>query len=499
MSGKIIIKDVEPQQDTRKDFSLTDTFRMPERFKMLNHLVMRDLNSSRDNPTFRKYSKKDILCFLKDPYRFERQLRDACYNVYGFSSHFRRLIHYFEGLNDLAYVISPFGADLTKRSLQLMKSNFSKVARTMEAFQPKSQFPKIINACLVGDLFFGTLWVTQDNITVQQLPADYCRIASSEGNVYNASFDFRYFDKYPEKLRYFPAEFGLKYEQYKNNKLKNWIELDSPTSFAIKCTSGIGAYALPPFAGILPEIYDLDEYKALKLTRTELENYAILVMKLGLNADGSWQIDLDKARDFWSNLDGVLPDAVGSVLTPMGVEKISFDRSSNPDSSTVSDATESIFSAAGVSSLLFNSSKASSNALLLSIKADQSIVYGIVKSIADMVNRYIQSTTYGKNFKVTFLDVSPFNRDEVGGQYLKMCNVGMPMVSYLAAAYGMSQSDMDNLNLLEDRILNIKERFMPLRTSNTMSSSDNADGGRPTSDIGELSDNGEISQERDEG
>lgn len=179
----------------------------------------------------------------------------------------------------------------------------------------------------------------------------------------------------------------------------------------------------------------------------------------------------------------------------MNVEKISFDRSTTTEANAVNDATSAFWDSAGVSSLIFNSAKASSNALMLSVKADQGITYGIVKSIEDMVNRYIQSISYGRNFKVSFLNTSPFNRDEVGGQYLKMCQVGMPMVSYLAATYGMPQVDLNNMNYLEDNILNIKERFMPLRSTNTMSSEDV---GRPAAESGELTDDGEVTRERDE-
>ena len=104
-----------------------------------------------------------------------------------------------------------------------------------------------------------------------------------------------------------------------------------------------------------------------------------------MDDDGSWGIDLDKAKEFWRNLDSVLPEEVGSVLTPMDINKISFEKSNTGDTSTIADAQQNIFTAAGVSSLLFNNEKASANALLLSIKADQEITYGIVKSIQDVV------------------------------------------------------------------------------------------------------------------
>lgn len=103
--------------------------------------------------------------------------------------------------------------------------------------------------------------------------------------------------------------------------------------------------------------------KNLKLTKTELENYAILVMTLGINADGEWEMDEKKARDFYSNLANVLPEEIGAVLSPMPINKISFEKSNVGDTDTIAAAEQKLYTAAGVSSLLFNNEKASSNAL----------------------------------------------------------------------------------------------------------------------------------------
>lgn len=274
-----------------------------------------------------------------------------------------------------------------------------------------------------------------------------------------------------------------------------WQELDSPTSFAVKCNNDVLNYAIPPFAGIFREIYDLEDYKQLKLTKTEIENYAILVMSLGIDKNGDWEMDLDKAKDFWRNLDNVLPEEIGSILSPMPIDKISFERTNSGDTNNISDTEESIFSAAGVSSQLFNNNKASANALLLSIKADQAITYGIVKNIEGVLNRYIKHQSYGKNFRVNFLDCSPFNRKEVGDGYLKACQYGLPMVSFYCASQGLSQDEMDCMNFLEDDVLNIKGRFIPLKSSSTQSSSESDDAGRPTKDINDLTEQGEQTRE----
>lgn len=470
------------------------------KFALLNKLITRDLNNNTSAPTFSLYTKDDITTYLSNPYRYEQQLRQAVTYIYGASSHFRRIIQYFAGLSDLSYVVSPCNIDPKTANVKTYNRNYRKVLNTMSALSVRTQFPKILTTCLREDVFYGTLWVTNDSITIQQLPSDYCSISTVEDNVPNVTFDFSYFDSRGNLIDYFPKEFQTKYNVYQRNRTQKWIELDSPTSFAIKCNSDIMDYAIPPFAGILREIYDIEDYKQLKASKTALENYAMLVMKLPMDDDGSWGIDYDKAKGFWRNLDAVLPEEIGSVLSPMVIDKISFERNHSGDTNTVADAEQNLFTASGVSSLIFNNEKSSANALLLSIKADQSITFGIVKAIEDMLNRFIQSQSFGKNFKVTFLDVSPYNRKEAGDAYLKACQYGFPMATFYCASQGLGQAEMDCMNFLENDIIGIKDIFVPLQSSSTQSSKTESkgatdDGGRPPKDMEDLTESGEQNQE----
>lgn len=488
-------------QNTSKNTDMEGMIGISQRFALLNKLITRDLNNNTSTPTFSLYSKDNITEYLKNPYTYQQQLRRAVTYIYGASSHFRRLIQYFTGLSDLAYIVSPYRIDPKTVNPKSISRNYRKVLNAMSAMNVKTQFPKILTVCLREDTFYGTMWVTNDSITIQQLPPDYCGISTIEGNVLNVTFDFSYFDGHAQYLDYYPTEFQNKYKIYQNDRRMKWQELDSPTSFAVKCNNDILDYTLPPFAGILREVYDLEDYKQLKLTKTTLENYAMLVMTIGLNDDGEWQIDLDKAKEFWRNLDSVLPEEIGSVLTPMPISKISFEKSNTADTNTIAEAEQNLFSAAGVSSLLFNNEKASGNALALSIKADQAITYGIVKSIEDVVNRYIQAQSFGKNFKVTFLDCSPFNRKELADSYLKACQYGIPMISYYAASQGLSQSELDCMSFLENDVLGLTTMFKPLQSSATQSTSSNEskgatdEGGAPEKEIEDLSESGEQHRE----
>lgn len=500
MEEDIALFDSKRVTNVPQEFS--GMFGVSERFAVLNKLITRDLNKNSSSPTFSLYSKDDITKFLSNPYTYEKQLRQAVTYIYGASPHFRRLIQYFVGLTDLSYVVFPNNIDTATANPKTIGRNYRRVNRTMATMNVRTQFPKILTVCLREDVFFGTLWVTNDSVTIQQLPSDYCAISSIEGNVLNVSFDFSYFDSNSQYLEFYPSEFQKKYNQYLANRTQKWIELDSPYSFAIKANTDILNYALPPFAGILREVYDLEDYKQMKVTKTAIENYAMVVMTLGMNEDGDWAMPLAQAKDFWRNLDAVLPEEIGSILTPMPVEKISFERNHTGDSSTVAEAEQNLFSAAGVSSLLFNNEKASSNALSLSIKADQAITYGIVKSLEDMVNRFLQSQGYGKYFKVTFLDVSPYNRKEAGDAYLKASQVSLPFLTMYAASQGLSPSELEYMNFLENDVLGLYDKFRPLQSSSTMPSSSSTDskgatdeGGAPKKDIEELSDKREVNQE----
>lgn len=234
--------------------------RVPEKFAAINKLILRDLNGKNTSPSFYLYTKDEITSYLKNPYQYEKNLRNAVIYLYGASSHFKRLIQYFASLSDLSYVISPFRIDTSTVKPQTIKRNYRRVLNLLSSMDIKNQFENILTVCLREDTFYGTIWETTESTIIQQLPSDYCAISVIEDNVLNVSFDFSYFRSYPENLALYPKEFETKYGLYQNDVSNmRWQELDSPNSFAIKCNKDILNYSMPPFAGILREIYDLED------------------------------------------------------------------------------------------------------------------------------------------------------------------------------------------------------------------------------------------------
>ena len=99
-------------------------------------------------------------------------------------------------------------------------------------------------------------------------------------NVCNVTFDFSYFDADQALIDYYSPEFSTNYAAYQKDRTPRYQDLEPPFSFAIKCNTEILHYAMPPFAGVLRNLYDISDYEDLKLTKTELENYALLVLSL---------------------------------------------------------------------------------------------------------------------------------------------------------------------------------------------------------------------------
>lgn len=126
-----------------------------------------------------------------------------------------------------------------------------------------------------------------------------------------------------------------------------------------------------------------------------------------------------------------------------------------------------------------------------------------------MLNRYIQYQPYGKNFKVTFLDCSPFNRKELGDAYLKAATYGLPMISMYAASQGLGQAELDSMSFLEADVLQLQNMFKSIVSSSQLSAEQNAtnisggnndpdkqeEAGRPQTEDTELTDSGEQSRE----
>ena len=89
---------------------------MAMRYATLAKHQIRNLSSTTDsNPTYNKYTKEQLITYLGNPASSEKQLRQMSKYLYNISNYYRRLIRYLANMHRMAYVVSPYNVDYTKK------------------------------------------------------------------------------------------------------------------------------------------------------------------------------------------------------------------------------------------------------------------------------------------------------------------------------------------------------------------------------------------------
>src|SRR6185312_6147807 len=288
-----------------------------------------------------------------------------------------------------------------------------------------------------------------------------------------------------------------KYRQWKimkakNPKLSPWVELDAKNTICIKINEHM-LEAFPPFAGSFDSIFDIEGFKQLRKDREEIGNYMLITQELPMREDSDnnndFMIDRDMFTYFHNMIADTVPENVGVVTSPMKLNTVKFDKD-RADNDGVAKAERDFWSGNGTSQLLFNADKSTSQGLLMSIKTDEEIVFGVLTQIERWVNRYLKFNIKDLMFNIDILHVTHFNRQEMFDMYLQAGQFGIPVKNHVSAVVGFSPIETMNMAYLENDLLKMHEEFIPLMSSHTMSAEDIAGqkDGRPPKDSKDVSD-----------
>ncbi|OUA16673.1 hypothetical protein [Bacillus thuringiensis] len=456
-----------------------------------------------------KFSKDDVRTWLENPYKNQDKLIEASRYLYTFSPQYNRLVQYFSNLLMWAFIIEPYDIDADKmksNKVKIMK-DYNKAIRIVENMNIRHEFSKIMRHIMREDVFYGYEHEVGNSYYIQKLPTNYCRISAVEDGAYSFEFDFSYFDGRKGSINLYADEFKEKYALYKRDKMnRRWQNLETYKTICIKANADL-EFALPPFYATFESIYDIDIAKKMRDTKEELGNYKVMVQKLPMRKDSDinndFAIDYETMMQFHNQVCKVVPKQVGVITSPMEIDEFKFEEQ-KADSDKIAKTERDLFNGFGVSQALFNAEKLNAGSLAMSIKTDEMIVFNIARQFERWLNRKLKNRV--KNFKATILDVTYFNKDEVFESALKAAQFGMPTASIACATQGITQSSMLNLSFLENEVLNLHDKLVPLASSHTQSKEDgqksdkdnqngnndpNDEGGRPEKKDIKRSGNGE--------
>lgn len=448
-------------------------------------------SNSSSSISYTRYSKEDLLKYMQSPKTNERNIRNASIYMYDASSQYRRLILHYAQMPLWAYTVAPTDFDATKVKTDAMRKSYLKAISQINNMNIRHEMQKAAIVAFREGIIYGAQWTGGNSFFIQRIDPSICKLSSIVDGTWLYAVDFSQIKE--DDLELYPSEFTSMWNAYKNGSASKWQEIPESISFCLKADETTTTYSIPPWASTLPMLYDIEIFKSLQETSTEISNYKLVSMEIPMGKDGEPLIDWDLAVKYYQHLVNALPPYVGAVMAPMKMDSIKFEQSGSlKDVDTVSRSEEQFWREGGTSPLLFgSSSNDTAGALKLSIVADEAIVFGLMSQAERLFNRILKQMPGTYKFKINILPATIFNRDDMITKYKEAATLGIPVKSAYAALMGLAPGDVVSMDHIEMQILNMGD-LTPLNSSYTQGT-----GGRPKSNDGDLGDAGQQTRDDD--
>lgn len=467
--------------------------------KAMANQVIHDPDAKTSRRTSRSYNmptKENIEGYLQAPSQNEKNLRNASIYLYQINTRYRNLLNYYANIPCWTYVISPVNYNPDKAKKDNFKKQYLKVSNILESMGIAKTMREIVVTALREGAYYGCIWGGNgDSFILQKLDPDYCYIVSiSDGGVFQFKYDVSQI-KETDVETYYPPQFSEMYQEYKRTGEKYQL-VPPEIAVCFKADPSVVEYSIPVFSGTMPTLFQIENVKSLSETATELSNYKLIAGKIPVDDEGIPLVDYNTVMQYYNHIANNVGDRVGVALSPFDLKDYSFEQSgTTAQIDAVARANENYFAEAGTTALLHGATNDTSGVTKLAIKVDEAFAFGLMYQCERIVNRFLKLLSGTVKFKIHFLDVSVFNREDKIEQYRSSMNYGIGKLEF-CAVMDIRQHDILGENYIESEIIGINELFTPMKTASTQSS-DEAQAGRPTLGDGDISDEGEETRDGD--
>ena len=141
--------------------------------------------STKDNPTYTRFTKEDILQYMQAPASNEKYLRNASIYMYDASSQYRRLIQYYALLLKWNYIIVPLDFDVSKVKEETFRKQYMKVSAALEVKNLQHELQKASMIALRDGILYGAVWSAANSFYIQRINPDYCSLTSINAGTFS--------------------------------------------------------------------------------------------------------------------------------------------------------------------------------------------------------------------------------------------------------------------------------------------------------------------------
>ena len=460
------------------------------------------------NKTYTKtisvFNKETLRSYLQNIGANEKNLRNLSWYLYYRSQIYNRIVNFYANMIDLSArsVIPPYDMVKGGDAKKVLKS-FQDTINVLDNMHLPGEFYNVFVNCFVQDVFYGVVFYDDTGIFIYNFPADYARIAGKYmSGDFGYEVDCSYFKRYPELLEYFPQPFKTIYDQYERDGIR-WQEMPKEYALCLKYRAEDLETIVPPFIPIFNAIINLADLEDIQAIADEQNIYKLIWMELE-TIQGSKQIDDWKAdptlveRYLNKMINEALPDYISAALVPGKLNEISFPEDQANDTNKVEKATEAVLNTAGGAEILNGATINNTYAFKMATIANtEYAISSLLPQVQGWVNRMLGVILGNNASKVKFFEVSAYTKEDFKEQLLDSAQNGLPTKLAYNTLNGFSEKETLALNFLEEDVLNLKDKLVPLSTSYTQSDdgyTDEVGQGAPEKNPEDLSPSGERSR-----
>lgn len=424
----------------------------------------------------REYSKEEIIKIIDSGSMTERQSLSR--NYFNKDGVYKRLIIHYATLLKYAGVLIPNPA----YGKNLSTEHISKRYHSAIDFIEKIGLPDFFTNCAIkaytDGCYYGVITkVDKNTFSVLDLPVQYCvsNFKDFFGNDI-IQFNVTYFNTIANNqdreaaLNTYPKIISSAYRKFSKGKRTDpWVSLPTEDTICFPTFNG-----LPPFLTVIPSTLEYKEAVEREAEKEEEEIKKIIVQKIPHNSSTNELLfEPDEAEEIHSGTVGMMKGEknIRVLTTYADVDAIVSKTSADSVSTTLENMLNSIYLEAGASNQLFSAT--GSNSTDASNKNDLAFVMVLAYKFSRFVTNIVNSlyANGNINFKYAILPITWQNQSEYISDSFKLAGSGY---SWLlpALAMDLSQRDIVNIKDLENDVLGLKDKMIPIGSTYTQSAAD---------------------------
>lgn len=387
---------------------------------------------------------------------------------------YKRIILYYATLLKYTGVLIPNPAPKQNLSNTKIQERYYKAVDFIERTRLESLLTECSIRALRDGCYYGVIQTNdKSSFALLDLPVSYCtsRFKDIYGNDV-IEFDTRYFnsihdeDKRNEALDTYPKFISRHYNRWKKNRVKtSWVIIPSDIGVCFPFLDG-----RPLFLNVIPATIQYDDAVETERERALEEIRKIIVQKIPHLTDGGLLFEPEEAEEIHRGTVGMMkPNKNVSVLTTYAdVDAIVSHTAADSVSNNLEKMVQNIYNEGGVSKEVF--SPTGSSSLETSVKNDTALMMILGNKYSRFISNLVNELFANANvsFKYTILPITYYNESTYITDSFKLAQSGYSFI-LPALALGFSQRDIGNIKDLENDVLKLGERMIPLASAYTQS------------------------------